>query len=136
MKKKPNSGQFQKGNPGRPKGNQIVNQLKKITLEDYLERINRIMSLKPDELKFIKQDPSFDVLDAAICSVVSKAIEFGDDKRLEALMRRLVGPVKEQMELTNKNEPILIEYPDGKKIAMGTVEEIENIKDAEIIEDK
>lgn len=68
-------------------------------------------------------DPDIPVIDAIMGKVLLKAIEHGDAHRLEFVLNRILGRVKDIVEETdeNGNRVLLIERPDGSVVKLGVV---------------
>jgi len=66
--------------------------------------INANLALTVPELHLKLRDCTCSALEAAILAILIKAIANGDDQALEALIQRVIGKVKTEVELHNKSK--------------------------------
>ncbi len=86
----------QSGNPsGRPKG-----QLRR---DDVEATIGRFAKLTREELQVIVQSPKSTMLDIMIAGIMAKAAKDGDYARLQFLLDRSIGKVKDVQEVHQHN---------------------------------
>jgi len=102
-KRSANSGSFKPGNqaskgkgrtpvPGDIKTARTLNKTE-------LERIlNKFLNMNVTELKAIAKHPSTSVLEVMLANIAAKAITQGDQVRLDFLLNRTIGKVKEQIQ--------------------------------------
>lgn len=87
----------QSGNPsGRPK---LPDELKDATPLEIKLLIWRLWKLKRDELQAFISNPDTPAGQLHVASVLAKGIKEGDPVRLDYLLNRLIGKVKEVVEL-------------------------------------
>ena len=93
--------------------------MRQLTAEEFAEIANLIIKGSIDELKAIAKDSKQTALRVMIASVAVKVIHKGDMGALDTLLNRLVGKVKERVEVTGANgAPQVIAYiPDNGKAA-------------------
>lgn len=85
------------GNPsGKPKGLLTVDQVSAM--------MGRFCHLTRDELHKVVSDPKSTMLEVTVASILAKAAKDGDYSRLEFLLQRSVGKVKDVSETTIKND--------------------------------
>ena len=105
---KKNRGRFQpgqSGNPnGRPKLPEDIKKARKLT-QVKLERIlNKYIYMDRAEFQLMaEKETGMPVLECLVVSILSRATLEGDEKRLEFLLKRLIGPVVERHELSGPN---------------------------------
>lgn len=86
----------QSGNPaGKPKG--------MLTADQVSASIGRLAALTVDELKSKKTDPKTPAIEAIMASILVEAFEKGDFARLESLLSRGVGKVRDVAEVHTHN---------------------------------
>ena len=103
----------QSGNPGgKPKGT--------LTKADVEKLFQKFAGKTKDELQLMVQDPKSTMLEIMVASVMVKAAKDGDAARLQFLLDRAVGKVKEQMEVENTilQPQIIVTLPDNKRSAI------------------
>ena len=115
--------QWKKGKSGNPKGRpRIKGALKDIKekIGDELEKnISKMLKMNQAQLKEIAEDktgkyPSFK---QTIASILFHSIKYGDPSRLEALLSRVIGKVKDVSEhkFSGKIPELVLKIVDGKK---------------------
>lgn len=98
--KNPTNG-FKKGNPGgpgRPKDPDELKLITKMTKAEFELLMNKLLNLTKDELKQWQGT----ALEQAMCSIIVKAIDTGDQFRLQFFIERLFGKVTDKVEFTDK----------------------------------
>ncbi len=120
---------IKKGQVNNPYGAQGKNyaytQFKKLTRDQLQEMANLLLWGNMEALKALQHDPTASALASTISSVIVKIHEKGDVHSLDVLLNRMIGKVKETIELS-PNE-------DGKPIVQITLpsngrEKIEDAK--------
>jgi len=115
---------------GRPR---IPKDLKDVQLlsADYVKRkISYFSHITTDELEKIVEDKTGTVMDQMIAKVCYAAFIDGDYTRLNFLLDRAVGKVKEVKELVLP-KPTIIQKRDGTQIVMGDA----NMIEGEVVDD-
>lgn len=118
----------QSGNPdGRVKLPEDIKTAKRINKIELERLLNLYLSLTDDEIKLRQADTGTTQIERMIASIVEKGIVQGDQQRLNFLLDRLVGKVKEEIDVTVRPRPVIIERLDGSEVEMTTkdVSEIE-----------
>lgn len=106
----------QSGNPsGRPKN---PPELKDCTPLDIKLLIWKLWKLKRDELHAFIQDPNTTAGQLHVAAVLAKGIKEGDQQRLDYLLNRLVGKVKEEVEIT-QTKPFIVRHLNGSQTVLG-----------------
>lgn len=114
---------FVKGQSGNPLGGKLQNKelmaVRKLSKPELAEIATLIISGDINMINQIRNDPDETPLRKWICAVVSKGIQNGDMGTLNALLDRVVGKVKDEVEVSHP-KPFIVEFDDGKQIVMGT----------------
>lgn len=97
-----------KGEPSRnPKGRQIENpemkKIKNLTREELVEVGSLVLKGSVDELRAIAKDGKATALKCMVAAVAVRTISKGDPQALDALLNRLIGKVKEHIEVDGLN---------------------------------
>jgi Family of unknown function (DUF5681) len=109
----------QSGNPnGQPRVPIKIKEIRKLTLKEYCELVDKFIHASPQELKEMVNDPDATVLELYIANIVKKGIEGGDTNRLSFLLDRLIGPVKQKLDMTSdgslsSSSTIIVNIPDN-----------------------
>ena len=101
----PGSG-FKKGQSGNPKGRPkdlLGKKMRQLTAEEFAEIANLIIKGSIEELRAISKDESQSALRVMIAAVAVKTISKGDMDALDKLLNRLVGKVKDHVQVTGMN---------------------------------
>lgn len=111
--KPPKQHQFKKGKSGNPLGGKIHNKelkaIRRMTQEDVAEIGQLILEGNLEKLAAVKEDKAASVLKVWFCSVAIKAISKGDAAALSVILDRIVGRVKEKLEVTgNEGGPVQV----------------------------
>lgn len=101
-KKMPLGKRWVKGQSGNPLGKQthLDWKLRQLTRSEFAEIANMIIKGNIVELKKIIKDENSSALHCMVASVAVKCIQKGDMHSLDILLNRMVGKVKEEVELT------------------------------------
>jgi hypothetical protein len=93
------------GGPGRPEVLPQVKEFKKWGKENTARMLTRIGSMSYEELLGLLAKPSWaNALELAVGSVLMNAIVNGEHQGIEWLLNRTIGPVKQEIEVTQKQE--------------------------------
>jgi len=104
------SNRWKPGVSGNPSGRTpIPEDLKDCTPTEIRAIIWRLWKFQPHRLKDILEDPKTPVGVLFIAQVLAKGIEQGDAGRLGFLLDRLVGKVKEVVEIQAQQEPMTLD---------------------------
>lgn len=122
----PEGKRFQKGQSGNPGGKaKVPDDIKRArTLNQIeLERVvNRYLYLTSHELRERIQDPTTPMMEMMVASIIAQAAQKGDQQRLEFILCRLIGKVKDQLEITGV-KPFIVEKIGGGRVEMGVEEQ-------------
>jgi hypothetical protein len=126
----------QSGNPkGQPKLDKHLKEVQKLTGVRFNAIVSKYASCSKEELYAIVQDPKTSVLDLTVCSILSKAMSQGDHGRLNFLLDRTIGKVKEVKEVQVAPKPFIIKRRNGDVITMGA-KPVDEAVEAEVVDDE
>jgi hypothetical protein len=114
--------QFKKGQSGNPKGRPpdvLGNQIRQLTAGELAEIANIIVKGNRDQLEQVANSNESSVLQVMVAKIASNIIMRGDMASLDILLNRLVGKVKEKVELTGANggPQIIVSLPSNGREA-------------------
>lgn len=93
------------GGPGRPETLPQVREFKKWGKENTSKMLMKIGSMTYPELESLMEKPTWaHVLEIAVGSVLMRAIQSGEHAGIEWLLNRTIGPVKQEIEVTQRQE--------------------------------
>lgn len=123
----------QSGNPnGRPKIDPHIKAMRQLTAEEFAEIANLIIKGSIAELRAIAKDEKQSALRVMIAAVAVKTIQKGDMVALDVLLNRMVGKVKEQLQLTTEGTvSVNLTMPANGREAPATTD-VENGEDKTI----
>ena len=102
--------QFKKGESGNPNGRprKFVTLLKEIGYKrsEINDTIQAMMAMDMNELKDVWDNPNATILEKTIASAMKKSIEKGSLYSMEALLSRVFGMPKQEIEQTLIEKPI------------------------------
>lgn len=108
---------WKKGQSGNPSGKR-----KNLLTNSMVEAITQKMLLKNrEELQEVISNPKATMLEINIASILIKGAKTGDQNKLESQLQRAVGKVIDKVETNTK--PYIVEFLDGKKLALGSAAE-------------
>lgn len=76
--------------------------------------LTRFLDCNLKELKDIKSDPESSAMELIVVSIVTNAIKSGDQKRLDFLLDRIVGKVKDELEVSMTPHDRLMTMIEGR----------------------
>ena len=97
---------YKKGQSGNPKGrppDMLGKAMRQLTAEEFREIANMIIKGSIDQLKAMSTSKDSSALKVMIAATVVKIISRGDMHALDILLNRLVGKVKDQIEMTGRD---------------------------------
>lgn len=96
---------FKKGQSGNPSGRiklpQEVKEAKKLNQVELERVLNDCLTLTPSQIKKIKDDPESTMIQLLVVSVITHAVNKGDHDRSSFLLDRLLGKMKDTVEISN-----------------------------------
>jgi hypothetical protein len=109
----------QSGNPGgRPKLPEDIKKARKLNQVELERAVNHLLFCTRDELQAIVKNPETPMLEVMVASIMAQAATKGDQMRLEFVLARLIGKVKDQLEVTVPT-PFVIRRPSGETLELG-----------------
>lgn len=109
----------QSGNPaGGPKTPEDLKEARKLTKLEFERIVNQYLFEKEIDLQELRTRPGTRMIDLLIASIMDKALVHGDDRRLTFLLDRLIGKVKDHVEVETKAGVLLAYSP--AQIAKGS----------------
>lgn len=107
------------GNPGgRPKTPDDVLKARKLTRLEFERTANRMLFYSKAELKAALDRPECSMVEAIVGSLIVKAVQAGDPVRLTMLLDRLIGKVKDEVEVAVPH-PVVIRRLNGEELILG-----------------
>jgi hypothetical protein len=102
---------------GRPR--KFISQLKKegYKQSEIFDAIQVLISMQPDELQAVRDNPKATVLEITIASAILKSIKDGNLDSLETLLTRIYGKPKEKVEqeINVTNHVIKLKFGNGEE---------------------
>ncbi len=102
---------------GRPKTPEALRNLKRLTKVAFEEIVNKYLWCSLSELEKYKK-ANLPVMDAWVVSIIHKGVLSGDWSGNEWIAQRIIGKVKDQIEVTTV-KPFIVEDLSGNHITMG-----------------
>lgn len=110
---------FKPGQSGNPAGGpglpQDLRDARKMTSAEVTRILTYLIDLEPAAYAAYKPKT---MLETIVMSLMSKAIEEGCTARLNLLFDRIIGKVKDQLEVTLPT-PFIVRRQDGSEVVMG-----------------
>jgi len=79
--------------------------MKRMTADQYILLVSKCLGLPADELKALFKNPKTPALDLAVISAITGAIKKQDPTKLEVLLQRVIGKVKDVVEIQGDLDP-------------------------------
>ena len=129
--KKTGGRDFKPGQSGNPLGPPVlppeVKEARKLTRIEFERIASQYMQMTKEEITKKLQDPKSTTLELIVMTIIHKAVKDGDQHRLDFLLNRLIGKVKDEVDVNVYPKPTIIQKRDGTQEILG-VEEIEEEK--------
>ncbi len=107
------------GNPGgKPKIPDDIKEARKLTQIELERTINALLFLDKESLQARIKDPKTPMIEMIAASIMAQAAVKGDHLRLDFILQRMIGKVKDQVEISQP-QPYIVRKLDGEEIAMG-----------------
>lgn len=105
----------QSGNPnGRPNVPEDLKQARNLNRIELDRLLNKMLGSTKAELETILKNPSSTLLEITVCGILAKAAQGGDHQRLNFILERLVGKVKDVVEFVNPYLALPLEELEDK----------------------
>lgn len=105
---------------GRPKIPDDIKEARKLNRITFERISNKYIWMTEAEIKAARKDPGTPMVDQAIISLLLKGIATGCHLRLNFILDRLIGKVKDEVEFTVHPKPQIIKRLDGSEIILTT----------------
>lgn len=100
-------GQFKPGQSGNPQGGKLHNPelraIKRLTSAEVAEIGSLIVKKNIAGLQAVAKDPESSALKVWMAAIAIKGIKSGDASKLDVLLNRITGKVKERIELSGED---------------------------------
>lgn len=95
-----------------------VKEARRLTKTEFETVVNKYLFMPLDELALAKENKKLAAFEVWIASIVFKGLSSGDWGGNEWIAQRLLGKVKDQLEVSTP-KPFVLRYRDGETIEMG-----------------
>lgn len=120
--KKTGGKDFKKGQKGNPGGfTKEQAKAKHLTREILKDLLNVLLTATHEDMQLILEKPDTTALTMMVVKGYMNAIETGDWKQIELVFSRLVGKVKDEVDVNVK--PLTIKRRDGSEVILGREDE-------------
>jgi hypothetical protein len=110
---------FKKGHnapgPGRPAVSKELQATRQLNSSELVRILNELVHADKETLITKTKDPKTTVFELIICSILKNAYDKGDQQRINFILDRLVGKVKDQVEHSGDGFKIILEDYSSKK---------------------
>lgn len=104
---------------GRPKVPEDIKESKKLNQYELELIMNRLLNLKPAELAAEIKSGELSMKEITVANVIQKAAALADHHRLEFILNRIIGKVKEQVEINSHPNLTAIEISKDGNVFQG-----------------
>lgn len=84
------------GGPGRPRIPSEIKAASSLTIAEARAKLNEFLAVPIPELELIMKDPTRPAIDLWVCRIVLLGIKEGDERRLDFMLSRLIGPIPKE----------------------------------------
>lgn len=102
-RKPPKEHQFKPGQSGNPNGRakepKEIRDARKLTKAEFTKIVTKYLFMSRDQIKEDVHSKDKNMLDLLVGGIVMKAVQKGDDKLATFLLDRVIGKVKDNLEL-------------------------------------
>jgi hypothetical protein len=107
------------GGPGRPELPPALKEARRLNKTEFELVVNKYLWCSLEELEKLAKEKSLPVMEAWIVSIMARGVSTGDWGGNEWIAQRLMGKVKDQVELTMP-KPFVVRHLDGSATVLGT----------------
>ena len=106
----------QSGNPGgKPKIPDDIKETRSLNQYELERIINRYLHMTKGELVAAIKNDATPMMEVTVASIVLKAASGGDHLRLDFILNRLIGKVKDKVQIEDSRVEIKLAYANGVK---------------------
>lgn len=105
---------------GRPKKDPLIKKAAKFTRTSIEALLTQFLYLNMDELNAVIEDAKRPTIDHFVAKILQIGIKTGDQQKLNFLLERIIGKVRDQIEHTVVR-PTIIRRLDGSEVQLGAV---------------
>lgn len=116
----------QPGGPGRPTTPEDIKESRKFNQHELERVINKLLYLNRGELQVVIKAADTPMVELIVASILAQAAQKGDQQRKEWVVQRMIGKVKDQLEVTTPT-PFIVKRADGSSVIMGA--EVKKLED-------
>ncbi len=113
---------FEKGQSGNPSGKaklpNDIKEVRKVSQFELERAINRLIFLPLEQLRVVIKDPKTSILEIMLATIMAQCAQKGDQQRLEFLLNRMIGKVKDIIDI-KQSEPFIIQRSNGQQVVLG-----------------
>lgn len=114
----------QSGNPsGRPKLDPDIKRLRGLTRDQFKDLANIILTGTQEDLQRLLDQPETSMLTQWICRVALSGAERGDYRTLDELLNRLIGKVKDEVDVNLIRPYVVRSHDRSEEIQMGVTKD-------------
>jgi hypothetical protein len=107
---------------GGPKLSPDARKFKKLTLEEYVTLIHKVLKMNLEDMDKVLQDPKATCLEKYVVNIAKIGGTGGDTSRLSFLLERLIGKVTEKIDLSSKDRSMSPNRIDLSKLSTAELE--------------
>jgi hypothetical protein len=110
----------QSGNPGgKVKVPDDIKEARKLNQHELERIVNKYLYMDRDAVKAAISAPGTPMMELMVASIVAQAAQKGDHQRLDFVLNRLIGKVKDQLDVTVA-KPFVVRHTDGSQTVLGS----------------
>ena len=112
------------GGPGRPPLSGEAKEARRLNKTEFENVVNKYLWCPLIDLKMHASDQSLPTMEAWVVAIMLRGITTGDWGGQEWIAQRIMGKVKDQLEVKNVT-PFVIKHADGSQTVLGAKTEID-----------
>lgn len=125
----PKHTQFKPGQSGNPGGKvklpEDIREARKLNQHELERIINKYLYMDRESVKAAISNPATPMMELMVASIVAQAAQKGDHQRLDFVLNRLVGKVRDQIDVRQVT-PFVIRHTTGQQTVLGAKVETED----------